>query len=200
MAGTESRYRVLRKLGAGGMGEVFLAEDRSLRRQVALKKLAPARLNEDSRRILLHEARAIARVNHPSIAAIHDVVEEPDGSYLVMEYVPGQTLAERIKEGPLAPAEVVRISRQIADALAAVHALPPILTDARCELQIRVRMNGRPCLPADHIKLRHGCSPARPTHSSSNGSTVGDRRSCDRATKRSLDGKEEWGRESRRHD
>jgi len=118
---SSGRYRIIEKLGSGGMGEVFLAEDVSLRRQVALKKLAPSRLNDDSRRMLLHEARAIARVNHPHIAAIHDLIEEPDGSYLVMEYVPGMTLAARLKEGPLAPADVIRLSRQMADALAAAH-------------------------------------------------------------------------------
>ena len=113
------------------MGEVFLAEDVSLRRQVALKKLAPSRLNDDSRRMLLHEARAIARVNHPHIAAIHDLIEEPDGSYLVMEYVPGMTLAARLKEGPLAPADVIRLSRQMADALAAAHAQGVIHRDLK---------------------------------------------------------------------
>jgi tetratricopeptide (TPR) repeat protein len=118
---TSGRYRILGELGSGGMGVVYLAEDRSLRRRVALKKLAPSRLNDDSRRVLLHEARAIARLNHPNIAAIHDVVDEADGSYLVMEYVPGRTLSERIREGPLTPTEAVRLSRQIAGALAAAH-------------------------------------------------------------------------------
>ena len=116
-------YRVLRQLGAGGMGEVYLAEDDRLRRKVALKRLVSASTSgPEARRRLLHEARAVAALNHPNIAAIYDVVEDGEGDFLVMEYVPGETLAERLRQGPLAPSAVVSVGAQICDALSEAHA------------------------------------------------------------------------------
>jgi len=116
-------YRIVQRLGAGGMGEVFLADDIRLGRKVALKTLSvtsdaqPA----ETRRKLLREARAAARLNHPNIAAVYDVVEFGDEAHIVMEYVPGETLAKRLVAGPMPAAAVVELAVQVADALVEAH-------------------------------------------------------------------------------
>ena len=116
-------YRIRHKLGSGGMGDVYLAEDTRLGRQVALKSLTEkwAR-NPDARRRLVHEARAAAGLNHPNVAGIYDVVETAEASWIVMEYAPGETLAASLRRGPLTPEAVVWVGVQICDALGAAHA------------------------------------------------------------------------------
>lgn len=103
------------------MGEVYLAEDTRLHRKVALKSLSELPTAE-ARERLLREARADATLNHPHIAAVYDICEGPDRSYIVMEYVPGETLASRLRHGPLPVATAVTLGIQIADALAYAHA------------------------------------------------------------------------------
>jgi serine/threonine-protein kinase len=105
------------------MGEVFLADDTRLGRKVALKTLSASGDAQpaQTRRKLLREARAAARLNHPNIAAVYDVVEFGDEAHIVMEYVPGETLAKRIAAGPLPPAAVVELAVQVADALVEAH-------------------------------------------------------------------------------
>ena len=126
-------YRIVQRLGAGGMGEVFLADDTRLGRKVALKTLSvsgdaqPAQ----TRRKLLREARAAAKLNHPNIAAVYDVVEFGDEAHIVMEYVPGETLAQRLAAGPLPPATVVDLGVQIADALVEAHGAGVIHRDLK---------------------------------------------------------------------
>src|ERR1044072_3743873 len=113
-----SRYRVIRRLGAGGMGEVFLAEDRTLGRKVAIKTLSDrwaARAHANQR--LINEARAAASLDHPNICSIYEVGEDGDQVFIVMQYADGQTLAERISQGPLPPGEVVEVGMQVAQAL-----------------------------------------------------------------------------------
>jgi serine/threonine-protein kinase len=105
------------------MGEVFLAEDTRLHRQVALKRLTSDSLsNADTRARILHEARAIAKLHHPGIAAIFDVVEDADTVWIVMEYVRGETLAARLRRERPPLARAVDIGLQITEALAAAHA------------------------------------------------------------------------------
>jgi hypothetical protein len=116
-------YRVLKKLGAGGMGVVFLAEDVALRRQVALKVMRPALAHHESaRKRFLREARAVAAVEHENIVAVHQVGEERGVPYLAMPLLKGSSLEERLRSGgALPPADVVSLGRQIALGLAAAH-------------------------------------------------------------------------------
>ena len=120
---TLGHYRVLSRLGAGGMGEVFLAEDTRLERQVALKVLlADVASDPDRMARFTREAKAASALNHSNVATIHDIGEVERISFITMEYVEGQTLADRIDRGPMTPSEVVQIGAQVADALDAAHA------------------------------------------------------------------------------
>ena len=116
-------YLVRARLGAGGMGEVFLAEDTRLGRQVALKSVSEEWAREPAaRRRLLREARAAAALNHPGIAAVYDVLEPGDSAYIVMEYVPGETLARKLAAGPVGVQTTLFVGIQLCEALAAAHA------------------------------------------------------------------------------
>jgi serine/threonine-protein kinase len=115
-------YVVAEHLGAGGMGEVYRARDTRLAREVALKRLfEPATGSESGRRHVLREARAAAALSHPNIATIYDVLETPNGLVIVMEYVPGESLAARLLRGPLPLDEALNIGGQIAEALSDAH-------------------------------------------------------------------------------
>jgi len=122
LSGTiEGRFVIRDLLGAGGMGEVYRAEDTRLKRLVALKRIAPAVRNDESnRRRLWQEAECASRLNDPHIAAVFDIFESGDDVFLVMEYVEGQTLRRRM-ERPLSVAEFLGIAEQCASALAAAH-------------------------------------------------------------------------------
>jgi serine/threonine protein kinase/tetratricopeptide (TPR) repeat protein len=115
-------YLVVEKLGAGGMGEVFLAFDTRLNRKVALKSLAELSHDApDTRDRLMREARAAAGLSHPNIAAIHDIIESGSRPCIVMEYVQGESLAARVRRGPVPCAQALSIGIQIADGLAHAH-------------------------------------------------------------------------------
>jgi len=117
-----SHYQIIKKLGAGGMGEVFLAHDTSLERNVAIKILA-AKSFEDAhaRKRLIREAKLAATLDHPNICTIHEVNIEGDHPFIVMQYIEGETLWDKVKNNPLAPADVVNIGIQAAEALAEAH-------------------------------------------------------------------------------
>src|SRR6185369_10475723 len=116
-------YRVLSRLGSGGMGEVFLAEDERLQRRVAIKRPLPAaQADSQAARRLLTEARAAARLDHPHICGIYEVGESDGTPFIVMPVVDGETLASRLGSGPLAIIDALTIAAQVADALAAAHA------------------------------------------------------------------------------
>jgi len=120
---TVGHYRVLRKLGEGGMGEVYLAEDLSLKRNVALKFL-PQYLHQDqvARKRFLREAQSAAAIDHPFICNIYEVSQTEDGQdYIVMEYVEGQTLQEKLTRGQLPLKEALRIGMEISEALEEAH-------------------------------------------------------------------------------
>ncbi len=115
-------YRVLEKIGAGGMGEVFRARDERLGRNVALKLIRPASSdNPDHLRRFEQEARAAAALNHPNILAIYDVGFEGTGPYIVSELLEGKNLRQRLIEGPLLIAEAADYALQIAQGLTAAH-------------------------------------------------------------------------------
>src|SRR5262245_11705443 len=119
---TIAHYKIESQLGVGGMGVVYRAIDSKLGRQVAIKVL-PETFARDPDRVarFQREARLLASLNHPNIAAIHGLEESSSVRYLVLELVPGETLAELIKRGPLEVSEGVAICRQIAEALEAAH-------------------------------------------------------------------------------
>ncbi len=123
---------MLEKLGAGGMGEVFLGHDARLQRRVALKCLAPAASGAgDGHAGVLREARAAARLNHPHIASVYDVLEHDGRAFIVMEYVEGESLRARLSRGRLTVDEVIAIGRQLASALGAAHAQGVIHRDLK---------------------------------------------------------------------
>ena len=133
MVGTSvGPYQILEKLGAGGMGEVFLGHDPRLERRVALKCLRPAASGTaEGHTRVLREARAVARLTHPHIAGVYDVLEQDGRAFIVMEYVEGISLAAHLASGPLPAADVRLIGRQLASALAAAHAQGVIHRDLK---------------------------------------------------------------------
>jgi serine/threonine protein kinase/Tol biopolymer transport system component len=117
-----AHYRILEKIGEGGMGEVYRASDTKLHRDVALKVLPDVFANDPDRMVRFsREAQMLASLNHPNIAAIHGLEESGGRRALVMELVEGETLAERLKRGPIRPEEALGIARQIAEALEEAH-------------------------------------------------------------------------------
>src|SRR5262245_5334686 len=120
---TLGHYCVESWLGAGGMGEVYLARDPRLERSVALKVLSTDLVGDADRlQRFVREAKAASALNHPNVATIYDVGESDGIRFIVMEYVEGQTLAQAIGNRPLAVSEIVDIAVQVADALEAAHA------------------------------------------------------------------------------
>src|SRR5688572_2819135 len=123
MIGTRlAHYEITAHLGTGGMGEVYQASDSKLGRSVAIKFL-PEAFSRDSERVarFQREGRVLASLNHPNIAAIHGVEEIDGRHFLVMELVPGETLAERIRRGAIPIVDALPIARQIAEALDEAH-------------------------------------------------------------------------------
>src|SRR2546426_1087623 len=114
---------MLEKIGAGGMGEVYRAHDQHLERDVALKVL-PAGFLEDeaARKRFRREALALSKLNHPNVATVFDFDSQGNVDFLAMELIHGIPLSDRLKAGPLAENEVLRLGIQLAEGLAAAHA------------------------------------------------------------------------------
>ncbi|MGA9774073.1 MAG: protein kinase [Blastocatellia bacterium] len=129
---TVSHYRIIRELGTGGMGEVYLAEDTRLGRQVALKFLpASYQYDPDRRTRFMAEARATSALRSPHIVSIYDIGEHEGTIFIVMEYVEGESLSQRLERGPLVLRDVIGVAVQIADALAEAHQIGIIHCDIK---------------------------------------------------------------------
>jgi tRNA A-37 threonylcarbamoyl transferase component Bud32/tetratricopeptide (TPR) repeat protein len=126
-----SRYQVLNPIGQGGMGQVYLAVDQTLKRRVALKSIrADRRLDLDARARFIREARVLSQLDHPHICRVHDYLSTPEGDWIVLEYVQGVTLRAAMRAG-LAAAQRLPIARQIAAVLATTHAAGVVHRDLK---------------------------------------------------------------------
>ena len=152
----DGRFELESRLGGGGMGTVWRAQDLLLHRYVAVKEVRPPDIDlaeydpaaaEMLRQRVLREARALARVEHPNVVTIHHIVDEGVGTYpwLVMELVQGGSLADRLARGPMAPAEAAQLGRGVLDALNAAHAAGVQHRDVK-PANVLLRTDGRPVL------------------------------------------------------
>jgi serine/threonine protein kinase/tetratricopeptide (TPR) repeat protein len=178
---TLSHYRVLEKLGGGGMGVVYLAEDQSLGRKVALKLLpAGAAPTGDARERLFREARAASALNHPHICTIHEVSEADSRPFIAMEWLEGQTLKQRLERphagGPaMAAEEILRVAEHIADALDAAHAAGIVHRDLKPANLFITKRGDAKILDFGLATIDHGAGTdlAETAFASDPGTTVG---------------------------
>ena len=135
-------YTILTEIGAGGMGEVYLAKDNKLGRRVALK-LLPEQFATDPERInrFVREARAASALNHPNIITIHEVGEDGGTNYIATEFIDGKTLRERLFEKPLSFEEAMSVAVQTTEALSAAHTAGIVHRDIKPE-NIMIRTDG----------------------------------------------------------
>jgi len=115
------RYRVVRKLGEGGMGVVYAAHDDRLDRPVAIKRIRPGHTGGQERQRFWREARAAASVNHPNVCQLYEIDEDRDGLFLAMELLDGEPLSDRLARGPLPAGDAIQIALAVLSALAALH-------------------------------------------------------------------------------
>src|ERR1035437_6547288 len=144
LVGSElGHYRIVEKIGAGGIGEVYRARDEHLTRDVAIKVLPSGPLTHASARKHFHkEALILSQLNHPNIATIHDFDTQQGVDFLVMEYIPGITLSEKVAGRPLPEKEVLRLGVQLAEGLSAAHEHGVIHRDLKPG-NLRVTSDGR---------------------------------------------------------
>ena len=163
---TLGHYRIAEKIGAGGMGEVFRAHDEHLDRDVAIKVLPPGTLGDESARKRFHkEALALSKLNNPNIATIHDFDTQRGVDFLVMEYIPGTTLDEKLGGRHLPEKEVISLGAQLAEGLAAAHEHGVIHRDLKPG-NLRLTTDGRlKILDFGLARLRLPVTPTAPTES-----------------------------------
>src|SRR5512134_2578441 len=141
-----SHFRILDRIGEGGMGVVYLAEDEKLQRVVAFKVLPPERLADEERRLrFVREARTAAAVTHPNIAVVHEIDEADGVVFIAMELIEGKTLRELIGGNPLPLREALRLGVEIAEGLSAAHQAKVIHRDLKPDNVI--------VSPSGHVKL-----------------------------------------------
>src|SRR6202171_5745763 len=155
-------HEILSAIGAGGMGEVYKARDTRLDRIVAIKVL-PAHLADkpELRERFEREARTIASLNHPHICVLHDIGRQDGIDFLVMEYLEGETLAQRLVKGPLSLEQVLQYAIEIADALDKAHRKGVTHRDLKPG-NIMLTNTGTKLLDFGLAKLRQGAAPATP--------------------------------------
>src|SRR5262249_44735679 len=135
-------YKILRRLGAGGMGTVYLAQDSRLRRNVALKLLASRSTQDrDMVKRFQHEASAASALNHPNILTIYEVGRDEELHFIATEFVEGETLRDLLRRGPLPVNEALDLATQVVAALAAAHAVGLVHRDVKPE-NVMVRPDG----------------------------------------------------------
>ena len=134
-------YRILEKIGEGGMGEVYRAHDSRLQRTVAIKVLAPRLATPERVERFEQEARAASALNHPNILTIHDVGRQGDTAYFAMEWVEGRTLRDELNAGPVPHRRTIHLAQQIAEGLAVAHAAGIVHRDLKPE-NVIVRSDG----------------------------------------------------------
>jgi serine/threonine protein kinase/tetratricopeptide (TPR) repeat protein len=163
-------FEIVETIGRGGMGVVYLARDTKLNRSVAIKSLPNQLVGGSTARLRLRrEAKLLASLNHPNVAVIHDIIEQEEGlGYLVLEYVPGDTLAQRIARKPLKREEALSIGQQIAEAISAAHDKGVIHRDLKPG-NIKITPEGRVKVldfglakPADDEAANHDSTVTRP--------------------------------------
>ncbi len=176
---TLSHFRIEAKLGAGGMGEVYRAHDERLDRDVAVKVLpADAFTDETARKRFRKEALALSKLNHPNIATIYDFDTQDGIDFLVMEYVEGMTLSERVSKGALPEKEIARLGGQVAEALEEAHEQGIIHRDLK-PANVMVTAKGRAkVLDFGLAKLLHVEGPDVATMSDSSSTTVAGTLPC----------------------
>src|SRR5436853_1693541 len=136
------RYEIRSKIGEGGMGEVYLAQDTKLDRKVALKILpADVAAHADRMKRFVQEAKAASALNHPNILTIHEIDQTDSGHFIATEFIDGETLRERLRNAPMKLGEVLDVAAQIASALAAAHAAGIIHRDIKPE-NVMLRRDG----------------------------------------------------------
>jgi len=137
-------YQILKRIGVGGMGEVFLAYDSRLDRRVAIKRIRPgAEVTPTSRERFRREARLAARLSHSAIVQVYDILEEEGSEYIVMEYVEGTTLRDQVRQGPMDVRAVVELARELAAGLDTAHREGIIHRDLKTE-NVLVSNSGGP--------------------------------------------------------
>jgi eukaryotic-like serine/threonine-protein kinase len=148
---TVSHYRILEKLGEGGMGVVYKAQDLKLERQVALKFLPHhIRGDEEEKVRFIREAKAASALDHPNIGTVHEIAETEDGQlFIVMAHYEGETLKQKIKRGPLAVKEAVDIAAQIALGLSKAHSQQIVHRDIKPSNVVVLRMDWSRSLISD---------------------------------------------------
>jgi Tol biopolymer transport system component/predicted Ser/Thr protein kinase len=165
---TLRHYRVIEKIGEGGMGVVYRCWDEHLRRDVAIKVLPAGMLSDEStRKRFRKEAHALARLNHPNIESVYDFDSQGGLDFLVMEYVPGTTLHKKLAERPLPEKEILRLTLQLADGMAAAQAQGIVHCDLKPS-NLVVTPDGRlKILDFGLARLLRPSGPEEPTASSS---------------------------------